>query len=132
METEFASAKTQVGWVLYDGACGVCARWVPAWRGQLARIGLGIAPLQGRWVAERMRMPPAELSKDLRLLFDDGTHLAGAEVYRYAMKRLWWARPFYALSIAPGLRWVFDRTYRGFADRRLRISAACRLSPPSA
>ena len=70
-------------------------------------------------------------STDIRLLFNDGRQLAGADVYRYVMRRLWWAYPLYLLSIIPGLRQLFDRAYRVFADNRLRISAACGLRPPS-
>ena len=42
-------------WVLYDGACGFCSRWVPFWKNTLAKRGLGIASLQEPWVVERLR-----------------------------------------------------------------------------
>ena len=118
------------GWVLYDGACGICSRWVPFWAPTLARLGLDVAPLQAPWVAGRLRLEPDALVSDLRLLLADGRHLAGADVYRYVMRRLWWAYPLYLLAAAPGLRRLFDRAYRAFADRRHRISAACRLPTP--
>lgn len=120
------------GWVLYDGACGVCARWVPFWAGTLARLGLEIAPLQTPWVAERLRLSPDALLTDLRLLLNDGRQLAGADVYRYVMRRLWWAYPLSLLAEAPGLSRLFDRGYRRFADNRHRVSAACRLHAPGA
>jgi uncharacterized protein YqjF (DUF2071 family) len=119
------------GWVLYDGDCGVCGRWVPFWAPTLARIGLGTAPLQAPWVQARLDVEPAALLSDIRLLLADGTHLAGADVYRYVMRRLWWASPLYVLAAAPGLRRVFDGAYRIFADHRHRISAACRLDAHS-
>jgi uncharacterized protein len=115
------------GWVLYDGDCGICGRWVPFWAPTLARIGLGTAPLQAPWVRARLDVAPEALLSDIRLLLADGTHLAGADVYRYVMRRLWWASPLCVLAAAPGLRRVFDGAYRLFADRRHRISAACRL-----
>jgi uncharacterized protein len=117
------------GWVLYDADCGVCARWVPFWAPTLARLGLGVASLQAPWVKALARLPPDALSRDIRLLLRDGRQLAGADVYRYVMRRLWWAYPFYLLAVAPGLRRVFDRAYRTFADHRNRISAACGLRP---
>jgi uncharacterized protein len=122
------------GWVLYDGACGVCSRWVPFWAPTLARLGLEIAPLQTGWVAERLRLPSDMLVTDLRLLLSDGAQLAGADVYRYVMRRLWWTYPFYLLATTPGLRRLFDAAYRAFADNRQGVSAACRidarLAPP--
>jgi len=65
-------------------------------------------------------------------LSDGGRHLAGAGVYRYVMRRLWWAYPLYLLTVTPGRRRVFDRGDRLFADRRLGVSAACGLRPPGA
>jgi hypothetical protein len=116
--------------VLYDGACGVCSRWIPYWAPTLARLGLEIAPLQSPWVAERLRLPSDALLSDLRLLLSDGAHLVGADVYRYVMRRLWWAYPLYLLAATPGLRRLFDGAYRRFADNRHRVSAACRIDAP--
>jgi hypothetical protein len=120
------------GWVLYDQGCGVCARWVPFWAPTLGRLDLEIAPLQAPWVVERLGLSPDALTRDLRLLLDDGTQLVGAEAYRYVMTRLPWARPLGLLAGAPGLRRVFDAAYRAFADNRLGISHACGLTPPGA
>ena|SRR2546425_12378338 len=74
------------GWVLYDGGCGVCARWVPCWARTLAGLGLGIAALQEPWVRARLELAPDALLSDIRLLLADGTQLAGADVYRYVMR----------------------------------------------
>jgi uncharacterized protein YqjF (DUF2071 family)/predicted DCC family thiol-disulfide oxidoreductase YuxK len=123
-------ASQPEGWVLYDGSCGVCARWVPFWMPTLARLGLAVAPLQAPWVVERLGLSPGVALTDIRLLLRDGRQLQGADVYRYAMRRLWWAYPFYLLAVTPGLRGLFDRAYRAFADHRFRISAACGLAPP--
>jgi predicted DCC family thiol-disulfide oxidoreductase YuxK len=120
------------GWVLYDAGCGVCARWVPFRAPTLARLGPAVAPLQAPWVRERLALAPDVLLADIRLVLADGDHLAGADVYRYVLRRLWWAHPLYLLAIAPGTRRAFDAAYRAFADRRLRVSAACGLRPPVA
>lgn len=128
--TPDAPSPAPAGWILYDDACGICRRWVPFWEGALRRRGFAVAPLQADWVRARLRLDDDELLRDLRLLFPDGSHLAGADVYRYAMRRIWWAWPVYALAVTPGLRRVFNRAYRAFADRRLRLSAACGLHAP--
>lgn len=118
------------GWVLYDGSCGVCARWVPFWAPMLGRLGLAVASLQAPWVVERLALSSDVALRDIWLLLRDGRQLQGADVYRYVMRRLWWAYPLYVLAVAPGLRRLFDRAYRTFADHRMRISAACGLRPP--
>lgn len=115
--------------MLYDAECGVCSRWVPFWAPTLARLGLGVASLQEPWVAAQLHAPREALLRDIRLLLADGQPIEGADVYRYVMRRLWWAYLLYVIAVAPGGRQLFDRAYRAFADRRLRISAACRLRP---
>jgi predicted DCC family thiol-disulfide oxidoreductase YuxK len=115
------------GWVLYDGTCGFCSRWVPLWESTLKKRGFCIAPLQADWVSERFAVSEQELTSDFRLLLANGETLAGAEVYRYLMRRIWWATPLYVLSVLPIFRTLFDAGYRAFADNRYRISRTCRL-----
>ena len=123
-------------WVLYDGACGFCSRWVPFWKKTLAKRGLGIASLQEPWVTEQLsaRGVPAEnLLDDLRILVaGTGDVIPGADAYRFAFRRIWWARPLYLLSVTPGIRNLFDFGYRTFAENRYRVSKACRIGvdPP--
>ncbi len=118
------------GCVLYDASCGVCSRWALFWAPTLAQLDLAVAPLQDPWVTERLELSPDAMLRDVRLLFRDGRQLQGADVYRYVLRRLWWAYPVYLLAVAPGLRRLFDRGYRAFADHRRWISAACGLRPP--
>jgi predicted DCC family thiol-disulfide oxidoreductase YuxK len=115
------------GWVLYDGDCGVCSLWVSRCRAILARLGLAIAPLQSSWVEKATGLAPDVLLTDFRLLLNDGRLISGADVYRYVIRRLWWSYPLYLLSVTPGLRAVFDWSYRTFAQHRRRISASCAL-----
>jgi predicted DCC family thiol-disulfide oxidoreductase YuxK len=118
-----------VGWILYDDSCGFCRRWVPFWESALRKRGFAIAPLQSDWVRARIDLPAEQLVSDLRLLLVDGSHHAGADAYREAMRRIWWTWPVYLFAITPGLRRVFDAAYRGFARNRHRVSAACGWQP---
>jgi predicted DCC family thiol-disulfide oxidoreductase YuxK len=123
-----ASEKSSIyGWVLYDGNCGFCSRWVPYWEKTLRKRGFLIAPLQADWVAGKFDLSPEELQADFRLLVIGGEKIAGANVYRYLMRRIWWAKPLYFISILPGFRKLFDAGYRLFADNRYRISRSCGL-----
>jgi predicted DCC family thiol-disulfide oxidoreductase YuxK len=124
------------GWVLYDGLCGFCSRWVPRWRGVLERRGFSIDTLQEGWVAEQIKLPADELALDLRLLLTNREQMQGAAVYRYLMRRIWWAWPVYFLATLPVFRNIFDGAYRHFADNRYWISRTChmparpKVSPP--
>ena len=116
------------GWILYDGSCGFCRRWVPFWERPLRRRGFDIAPLQSVWVREKLALSEDELLRDLRLLLADGRQVVGADVYRYAARRIWWAWPVYLFSVTPGLRKLFDWGYRRFALYRFRVSSACGIN----
>jgi predicted DCC family thiol-disulfide oxidoreductase YuxK len=113
------------GWILYDGDCGFCSRWVPFWDGTLRARGFRIAPLQSDWVRARLSLGDTALLQDLRLLLKDGRQIQGADVYRHVLRRIWWAYPLYLLSVTPLLRGIFDRGYRAFASNRYGISRAC-------
>jgi hypothetical protein len=72
-------------------------------------------------------MNECDLIADLRLLLANGSLINGADVYRYAMRRIWWAWPVYLFSGTPGFRKIFNWGYRTFAANRFRVSAACGL-----
>lgn len=115
------------GWVLYDGSCGFCSRSARFWKKTLAKRGIDMAPLQSEFVRERLELADDVLLSDFRLLLADGGQLVGADVYRYMMRRIWWAYPLYLLSVCPGLRRVFDWGYATFARHRYEVSRVCRL-----
>ena len=70
--------------------------------------------------------------QDLRLLLVNGETIQGADTYRYAMKRIWWAYPVYLFSIAPLGRNIFNWCYRKFATHRYQISQVCKISRKTA
>jgi predicted DCC family thiol-disulfide oxidoreductase YuxK len=115
------------GWVLYDDSCGFCRRWVPFWRNTLRKRGFEIAPLQMSWVREKLHLAEKSLQQDLLLLLPNGEQIRGADTYRYAMRRIWWAYPIYLFSVAPLSKQVFNWGYQRFATHRHQISRACKL-----
>ena len=119
--------KAVIGWILYDDKCGICRRWVPFWGDTLASLGIDTAPLQSPWVGEATKLSEKDLETDILLLLKDGELIRGPEVYRFAMKRIYWAWPLYFLSILPIFRQIFDYSYKTFARNRIRISQACSL-----
>jgi predicted DCC family thiol-disulfide oxidoreductase YuxK len=116
-----------LGWVLYDGNCGICRQLAQRWGPTLGGLGLAVAPLQTPWVAQRTGLPLDQLTAEVRLLYNDGRLVSGAEVYRHIFRRIWWTFPLYFLSIIPVGRQVFDLSYRAFARNRMRISDSCAL-----
>ncbi len=115
------------GWVLYDGSCGFCSRWVQFWGPTLARSGFAIASLQESSRAGQLEVSPDELLSDIRLLTRDGELISGADVYLQVTRRIWWAWPFYAVFSLPGFNFLIHAGYRWFARNRYRFSHTCGL-----
>ena len=118
-----------IGWLLYDNSCGFCDRWIQFWRKRLKLSGIEIAPLQESWVIAALGLSEEESMRDVLILLHDRRLVRGADAYRLAMSRIWWAYPLYRLSLLPILRLIFDTAYRTFADNRYRISHTCHLPP---
>jgi hypothetical protein len=93
----------------------------------LRKRGFEIATLQADWVRQKLQLNENDLLQDLRLLLANGEQIQGADTYRYAMKRIWWAYPIYLFSIAPLGKNIFDWSYRKLATHRQQISRACKL-----
>jgi predicted DCC family thiol-disulfide oxidoreductase YuxK len=130
MQLANEQSSSLANWVLYDGGCGFCARWVQFWKTTLAKRGIGIAALQDAWVIERLNLPTEEFLRDIRLLTTDGELYSGANVYLQVTKRIWWAWPFFALFSLPGFNLLIHAGYRWFARNRYCVSHACRLDIP--
>ena len=128
-EPSVDSVRGMRGWVLYDGQCGFCSRWVQHWARILKRHGFEIASLDEPWVADKLQMAHEKLLTDIRLLTEDGQLISGADVYLYVTRRIWWARPFYAIFSLPGFNRLIHAGYRWFARNRHHISHACKLQP---
>jgi predicted DCC family thiol-disulfide oxidoreductase YuxK len=113
------------GWLLYDAACRFC-RATAAWLAPIAgRRGFALAPLQAAWVRERLRLPEAELLREMRLLRPDGAHVGGVAAFLELARHVWWARPLVAAARVPLLRRLLDAAYRRFAARRYCGAGRC-------
>lgn len=115
------------GWVLYDGQCSFCARWLSLVRGTLEKHGFQADVLQAPWVAERLNLPVPELLRDIRLLTSDGHLITGADAYLHVLRRIWWTRPVGVLFSLPGFKSIFWFVYRQVAKRRYCIAGTCQL-----
>lgn len=126
-ESEPGSLSPRHGWVLYDGACGFCFRWVHFWRKTLEANGFALQDLQSAYDDGSVTLPPENLLDDVRVLLRNGDLVSGADAYLYVAKHIWWAWPFYTVFHLPGLNRVFWWGYRWFNRNRYRISRHCPL-----
>ncbi|MGD0832365.1 MAG: DCC1-like thiol-disulfide oxidoreductase family protein [Terracidiphilus sp.] len=117
------------GWILYDGDCAVCIRWMHFWDPILRRRGFVIDTLQADWAAKALGMPRDEILRDIRLLTASGASYAGADVYLFVAKKIWWTRPFAVLFSLPGFKSLLWAAYRWFAANRQCVSGRCVRKP---
>lgn len=116
------------GWILYDGDCALCLKWVERLGPILRSRGFSFAPLQAAWVRERLRLPDDQLLLEMRvLLLPSGKSLGGADAIVEIAKRVWWAWPLVAVAQIPGVRPVLRRMYQRVAERRYRLDGTCAI-----
>ena len=117
----------QGGWILYDGACGFCSRWVRLWKKVVERRGFLLKDLQSAATDGSLKIPEENLLDDIRVLTPAGEVISGADAYLYIARQIWWAWPFYVVFRLPGFNWVLWRVYRWVNRNRYRISRHCPL-----
>lgn len=115
------------GWILYDGGCGFCFRWVHFWQRIVERRGFAIKDIQSASAEGILQVPDENLLDDIRVLTRDGKLQSGAGAYLYVARRIWWAWPFYAIFSLPGFNSLLRWGYRWFNRNRYRISKHCPL-----
>ena len=124
---ESGSIVPRSGWILYDGECGFCFRWVHLWESVVVRRGFALQDLQSASVDGSLHISPENLLDDLLVLTPSGKLETGADAYLFVARQIWWAWPFYALFSRPGFRWILWLGYRWFNRNRYRISRHCPL-----
>ena len=113
------------GWLLYDGDCAFCVRLLHFLSPVLRRRGFEVDTLQAEWVPDSLGMTRDEIVRDIRLLTAGGSSYAGADVYLYIARRIWWAWPFGFLFSLPGFKSLIWAGYRWIAANRHCTSAQC-------
>jgi predicted DCC family thiol-disulfide oxidoreductase YuxK len=124
-ESEFTLPRE--GWILYDGGCGFCFRWVHFWKKAVEPRGFALKDLQSAYADGSLQLSRANLLDDIRVLTSSGKLESGADAYLCVARRIWWAWPFYAIFSLPGFNWMLWRGYRWFNRNRYRISRHCPL-----
>lgn len=133
LDNKSESTTPRQGWILYDGGCGFCFRWVHLWQKVVERRGFAIKDLQSASADGTLQIPKENLLDDIQVSTADGRLESGANAYLYVARRIWWAWPFYAVFSLPGFNRLLWWGYRWFNRNRYRFSGQCPLpidSPP--
>ena len=77
------SALPREGWILYDGECGFCFRWVHFWKNIVERRGFAVKDLQSARADGALHVSQEKLLEDIRVLTRSGELESGADAYLY-------------------------------------------------
>jgi predicted DCC family thiol-disulfide oxidoreductase YuxK len=127
LHDELESAVPREGWILYDGGCGFCLRWVHFWKKVIERRGFALRDLQSASADGILQISPEHLLDDIQVLTRAGKLESGANAYLFVARKIWWAWPLYTILRLPGFNWMLWSGYRWFNRNRYRVSRHCPL-----
>jgi predicted DCC family thiol-disulfide oxidoreductase YuxK len=78
---ESVSARPREGWILYDGGCGFCFRWVHFWKRVVEPRGFAIRDLQSAHADGSLQISQEKLLDDIQVLTRTGDLKSGANAY---------------------------------------------------
>jgi predicted DCC family thiol-disulfide oxidoreductase YuxK len=67
-EHESESVLPRAGWILYDGGCRFCFRWVHLWKEVVARRGFALKDLQSASAYGSLQVSPENLLDDILVM----------------------------------------------------------------
>jgi predicted DCC family thiol-disulfide oxidoreductase YuxK len=109
------------GVLFFDGACGMCTRWVYFLVEHDRTGNVETAPLQSPGVAERLGIPDDRLLEAMRWLDSSGAVYTGAEAWAAAWSVALGTRLPLRFYRIPGIRFVQNAVYRWVANHRYRF-----------
>ncbi len=127
--TDKSDKKPRKGWILYDGECLVCLRFVRFIKPLFGPRGFQFAPLQLSWVKTRLELPEAELLKQFWVLPIHGNNIGGADALVFLASQAWWGWPFSLLAKLPFMMSFLRKAYNWFAEHRHCVGGTCRIEP---
>lgn len=130
MNPAFPTIPGPGGWVLYDGACALCAGTVTRFTATLRRAGFAPEPLQAPWVRERLGLSAGTIPDEMVVLTADGRALGGMDGILEILRRIWWTWPLFAAGHVPGIHWLCATTYRHVARHRHCAGGVCLVRRP--
>jgi predicted DCC family thiol-disulfide oxidoreductase YuxK len=111
-------------WLCYDAECALCLRWVKRFRALLEKHGFTLLPLQSPDARAALRLPEADLMKEMRVITANGRVIGGADALAYISHIV--CKPAFGLTRIPGAMPLLRRAYQFLAHKRDCRNGACR------
>jgi len=105
-------------WILYDATCPFCISGVHAFKKTLEKRNCKIKPLQNKIVMKLLNVKEGYDFPEMKVIGDDRKVYGGAKGIIYISKKIWWAKPLWAISHLPLTMNILDYIYERIAKRR--------------
>jgi predicted DCC family thiol-disulfide oxidoreductase YuxK len=134
MNTEITDNKDvrPTGWIFFDAECRFCVAGRRRWGQIFERRGFVWLPLQTPGTAQRLRVTPALLMREMWVLPAGAPPLSGVDAWIGLMRHVWWLKPLAAMLDLPGIKRLAQAFYRWIARKRYCIAGQCAPSPREA
>jgi predicted DCC family thiol-disulfide oxidoreductase YuxK len=116
-----------VGYVFYDGGCGLCTAGARRWEAWLRKKGFELVDMQSEAGRERLGLKQGEVPGEMKLRMGDGRMVGGVDAVFAILETSGWGWFLAKVGRWPGVHAVAAMVYRWVARRRHGISAACGL-----
>lgn len=125
MMANISDSPAILGSVYYDANCPTCVRITNILRRALRARGYALVPLQAPDAATRLKVLPAELFAEMRLLDHSGRVLGGAEAIVEIAHHIWWAQPVAWAAKVPCFMEALRVLYANHARHRHCANGNC-------
>lgn len=124
MKTEITENNKRQ-WVLYDGSCPICKRWIGRIRGPLTRHGFELAPQQSDFGREVLKLQSGQTAAEVKVLTPELKLIGGIDALVVISRFVWWMRPLSWIARIPGAMRILRPFYAWIAKHRYCFGGVC-------
>ena len=105
-------------WLLYDAECSFCTTSAQMFKTTLEKRDCRIRPLQNQTIMRLLDIKEGEYLPEIKVIGEERKVYGGAKAIVFLSKKIWWARPIWALSYFPPFMKIMNYLYEKIAKRR--------------
>ena len=105
-------------WLLYDASCPFCTSGAHTFKPSLEKRDCRIGPLQNHTVMKLLNIKEGDYLPEMKVIGNNRKVYGGAKAVVYLSRKIWWARPIWALSHLPLIMNILDYIYGQIARKR--------------
>ena len=113
-------------WLLYDAECPFCTAGAKMFEPSLRKRDCKIRPFQSETVMRLLNIKKGDYLPEIKVIGEERKVYGGAKAVVYLSKRIWWARPIWALYYFPPFMSIMDYVYEKI-EKRIHCAGVCEV-----